>query len=202
MRTSTRPMLNLLRHLLLLLRKHMGAVTTLKVSLAGLSDLGRVLVLNDLPLRAVCAGSTDVAKVGNQITYDWTLLSGPSLDFTGGTLGQTSGTPNLYISPHTLGFGSTYVFQIESKLRVAEFRKAGWTLSTGTRPALNLLLDLVHLNCVSVCAGGSWTSTRPRMNDLLLLLLLLYILRASARAFDVKLSHALIPVECLHATLL
>jgi hypothetical protein len=26
--------------------------------------------------RAVCAGSTDVAKVGNQITYDWTLLAG------------------------------------------------------------------------------------------------------------------------------
>ena len=30
----------------------------------------------------------------------------------------------LCIMPYTLGFGSTYVFQIESKLRVAEFRKA------------------------------------------------------------------------------
>jgi len=118
--------------------------------------------------------------VGNQITYEWTLLSGPSLDFTAGTLGrglhsstfqlslsrfvteitqrispkvltlirkmdeckpvtlgQTSGTPKLYISPHTLDFGSTYVFQIESKLRVAEFRKAQDTVTVVVGPGIH-----------------------------------------------------------------
>ena len=69
------------------------------------------------------------SKIGTRITYAWTLVEGPSLDFGAGTLARTSETPRLYVEPRTLQFGSTYVFRVEAKLAAAQFHRASDTVT-------------------------------------------------------------------------
>ena len=58
-----------------------------------------------------CLRQSAASKIGTRITYAWTLVEGPSLDFGAGTLARTSETPRLYVEPRTLEFDSTYVFR-------------------------------------------------------------------------------------------
>ena len=74
---------------------------------------------------------------------------------------------------------------------------AGGSLSTSTRPTLNLLFFLLRflhllllLLLLLLSVGVLRTSTRPTFN-------LLLLIRASVRAFKLKVSHAPISGECL-----
>ena len=118
------------------------------------STAGATLELSALAKlpRSKCAGSDEEQKVGNQITYQWSVISGPRIDMTKGTVGRTAASPTLYLGPHSLQFGATYTFQVDSKLRVAEFRKA---IDTVTVVVGYDDIDDVTIRAPSTRPGGS-----------------------------------------------